>query len=229
MNLKNRTKKTLLLIILISSITSLKAQVGINTEQPTSVLDINGDLRIREVEVSTTTDDIGLVVDKEGNVKKSITSQSYFKGYLARNFTSSTENNSISRITGFLVVDQASNEFNLNSSTFTPSLSGLYNINLTFTATPISNITTTNVVYGLVDSATNKWVMRFSVPTSYISSTGLNSVSGAVTSFSGAVMLTKGKSYHFGITQNITLLSNPSGNTGEGIGSYVAIELIKSY
>lgn len=229
MYLNKNLKKSLLFLCLILSITFSKAQVGINTEQPTKVLDINGDLRIREVDISETTDDIGLVVDKEGNVKKNITSQSYFKGYLANNFTSSSTPSTVSKVNGFLVIEQASNEFDLANSTFTPSLSGLYNINLTLTATATSNIATSNIVYGLVDSETNKWVMRFSIPKSYISDVGLNSTSGAVTSFSGAVILTKGKSYHLGITENIRLLSNPSGNTGGGIGSYLAIELVKSY
>lgn len=44
------------------------SQVGINTEEPKSMLDINGDLRIQKVEKGSDIDKI-LVIDKDGYVK----------------------------------------------------------------------------------------------------------------------------------------------------------------
>lgn len=202
--------------------------VGINTDEPDFVLDINGDLRIRKIPIGSSTSDDVLVIDKDGIVKKSMVSNSYFRGYLAADFTSSSTDFTISKIVGFTIIDQPSDEFDIINYVFTPSFSGLYNFKLTLTSTYIDDIKTPNVVYGLVNQETNKWVIRYSVPKSYITDLGLNSVSGATTSFSGAVLLTKGKKYYFGVTEKIKLLSNPSGNTGEGIGSYVALELIKT-
>lgn len=215
----------LLLLFAISA----NAQVGINTEEPAASLDVNGNLRIREAKVSTTTIDDILVIDDAGYVKRSIASNSYFRGYLASDFESGTTVSEIYKVVNFTVVDQPSDEFDVTTSTFTPAFSGLYNIVLTSTVTVMNNLSTsTNIVYGLVDAETNKWVMRFSILTSAVRSAGLNSLSGLTDSFSGAVQLTKGKKYYFGVTDNVRLLSHPSGQSGEGIGSYLAIELIKA-
>lgn len=204
------------------------AQVGINTLEPTSMVDVNGDLRIRGVDVSQNTENPILVIDPDGNLKRSITSQSYFRGYLNKDFTANSGVSTIHKITDFKVIDQASDEFDTSTNTFTPTFSGLYNLVLTFTTTATTAIDANNVVYGLVDAETKKWVILFTVSKDYIYNLGLNSSSGAMSSFSGAVKLTQGKKYYFGITENMKLLSNPSGNTGDGIGSYFALELLRT-
>lgn len=222
-------KIVLLIASFLVTIISAYGQVGINTETPTSTLDVDGNLRVRSTPISSSTTDDILVMNDSGYVKKSIVSNSYFRGYLGSDFSSGTTNSAIYKITGFTIVDQPTDEFDTSDNTFTPAYSGLYNIVLTLTSTIIADINANNIVYGLTDSETGKWVMRFSVPVTYAKDVGQNSTSGVVNSFSGAVMLTKGKKYYFGVTGNVKLLSNPSGNTGSGIGSYLAIELIKTY
>lgn len=209
------------------SILSVLGQIGINIHEPSATLDINGDLRIRDVPLSTTTADDVVVIDKDGFVKKGLASNSFFRGYLDTDFTSGSTGSSIYKITGFTIVDEPNDEIDEEDSTFSPAYSGLYNIILSLTATAVSDIQAVNVVYGLVDAETNKWIMRFSVPAGYVTQPGYNSKSGALNSFSGAVRLIKGKKYHFGVTNNIKLISYPEVDTGTGIGSYFSIELIK--
>lgn len=64
--------KTLTAIFLSSLPFLLYCQVGINTEQPTSMLDINGDLRIRSVPVNNTQTNI-LVIESDGKVSQNQT------------------------------------------------------------------------------------------------------------------------------------------------------------
>ncbi|GGF07244.1 hypothetical protein SAMN05443634_101115 [Chishuiella changwenlii] len=60
-------KKYIFIPLAFSIFTS--AQVGINTEEPTKTLDINGELRVRTLPSGDVIDDI-LVSDIDGNVRK---------------------------------------------------------------------------------------------------------------------------------------------------------------
>ncbi|AZA50274.1 hypothetical protein EG346_19770 [Chryseobacterium carnipullorum] len=73
-------KKSIIYILLhIFSIYYVEAQVGINTNAPTKTLDINGDLRIRNVQEGSVTDQI-VTSDSQGNVGKLAGTQS--QGYV---------------------------------------------------------------------------------------------------------------------------------------------------
>ncbi|MDM1299887.1 hypothetical protein HXZ94_15430 [Empedobacter falsenii] len=63
--------KKILFYIFIFISSTLFSQVGVNTDQPTRALDINGDLRIRDLKKVTITDypDV-LVTDVDGNIEK---------------------------------------------------------------------------------------------------------------------------------------------------------------
>lgn len=217
--------KQFFLAICILPIT-LFAQVGINTNEPTKELDINGDLRVRKVLDSESSQDIALVVDKDGVVKKSITDASQFKAYLASDFTSGSDN-IIYKITNMNIIEDYSNDFDLQKSVFVPSYDGIYNIVITITSTLSDNLVHNNSVVGLVDDTTNRWIMRFSIPKDYISSLPLNSMAGVTNTFVGTASLKKGQSYYFGVSSNMKLLYKPTGDTGEGIGTYFSIELLK--
>lgn len=54
---------------IISSTLFAMGQVGINTIEPTTALDINGDIRIRDIPITTTLTNV-LVSDDDGNVHK---------------------------------------------------------------------------------------------------------------------------------------------------------------
>lgn len=63
-------KKYYLIILgIISSALFAMGQVGINTIEPTTALDINGDIRIRDIPITTTLTNV-LVSDDDGNVYK---------------------------------------------------------------------------------------------------------------------------------------------------------------
>jgi len=61
-------KNAIILITMLSSSLAF-SQVGINTEDPKSTLDVNGDARIRTINAGSIADDV-LVADTEGEVKK---------------------------------------------------------------------------------------------------------------------------------------------------------------
>lgn len=217
------------LTLLSCSVSPINAQVGIDTDEPTATLDINGDLRIRQTDISTSTNDYNLVIDSTGLLKRSLISNSLFRGYLSTDFTTGSEASQIYKVDNFTVIDDPSGDFDTTNSSFTPSVTGLYNIVMTITVTQTETISSSNIVAGLVSDSNQKWVMRFSIPKGYIEAMGNNSTSGVTNSFSGAVMLTKDEKYNFGITSPTKILSYPTGNTGEGIGTYFSIELIKTY
>lgn len=60
-------------LILLLLPTLLFSQVGVNTTQPSATLDVNGDLRVRQVPTVNTANYV-LVVDNDGNVKKMLVS-----------------------------------------------------------------------------------------------------------------------------------------------------------
>lgn len=60
-------KKITFLVFFITN--TLLSQVGVNTVEPKAMLDVNGDLRIRDVSLGDITDML-LVIDSDGNVKK---------------------------------------------------------------------------------------------------------------------------------------------------------------
>lgn len=227
--MKNRSAslKIFLFIMLLISCSRVNAQVGIYTEAPTSALDINGNMKVRQIDMSTTTQNTNLVVDETGVIKRSILAESFFYGFLASDFKSGTDSG-IYKIEGFNEIEESNNDFDRTNSYFKPSVSGLYNIVITTTIAATSNVSTNNTVLGLVDQETGKWVMRFSIPRSYIENIGLNNTSGITNSFSGAVNLTAGKSYYFGVTFETLVIANPDEATDSTLGSYFSVSLIRA-
>ena len=207
------------------------SQVGINTIDPQASLDIKGNLRIQDVPMSTSTNEAILVVDDSGYVKKSLVDVSTFRGYLNQDFVSGTDVAAIYRITNFNILENSLNDFNATTSQFTAPITGFYSIRMNVTSKRSGDTTKKNVVYGLVENlgtATHQWVMRFSIPFTYIDGIGSTSNAGVANSFIGIVELKKGSQYYFGVTSDVTVLANPSGTTGSGIGTFFEIQLVKS-
>ena len=223
--------KRLIFIIFFFPILAF-AQVGISTTNPKASLDINGDLRIQNVPYSTSTNEAILVVDDSGYVKKSLIDKSTFRGYLSQNFTPDNDENKIYCITDFLSLEDLFGDFNTTTGIFTAPITGYYSIRMNITSKRTNDETSKkNAVFGLVeltDNGADKWVMRFSVPLSYIESVGTTSNSGVANSFIGVVKLEKDKKYYFGTTSHIIILSNPTGTTGTGLGTFFEIQLVKS-
>jgi len=215
-------------LLLISQIAW--SQVGVNTIEPTAMFDVNGDLRVRNAAASSSTDDVPLVIDTNGNVKKQLSSLiGNFRGRLISDYDSRLAGN-VANTNGIYKVDtiteliDAGDDFNSSTSTFVAPLTGVYEVTITLT---IFGINTTNINYvaGLIDD-TGSWVMRFSMPRAEVEISGSDSVGSAKT-YAGIAQLTEGESYNFGFgSDDFVLLANPAGSTGTGIGSYLKIQLI---
>ncbi|WP_292008562.1 hypothetical protein [Chryseobacterium sp.] len=208
------------------------SQVGIKTLAPTSELDVNGDLRVRDIPESTSTDDISVVADASGFLKKKLNeTQGVIRGYLSSNFTAGTADGTIYTINNWTEIDNPNNDFNINTGIFTAPKTGLYRITITGTFGPLSPVFgTNNVVIGFVDKQTNSWVIRFGIPDNALSflEVSTTNIAGHAHNFIGVVTLEAGKEYYFGLTGNSTLHAIPSGATGSGIGSFFEVQLIKN-
>lgn len=213
-----------LVFILMISINTY-SQVGVNTMSPTSALDINGDLRIRNVTQSTSTDDSNLVVDGNGLMKTSLVSATLLRGYLNADFVA-TNGSNISKVNNFKLVDGNPSLINSQTGVFTPDVSGIYAIASTLTLIETDTITAPNIVCGIVDDATGKWILRYSIPKQGLQYMGTKSSAGVTYTFKGAATLTKGMEYSFGITQNVKIIARPSGLSGDGLGTYLSVQLL---
>lgn len=116
--------KTPLCIIAMLLTQLMWSQVGVNTTNPTTMLDVNGDLRVRSTTASSSTDDIPLVIDSEGNVKKQLSSLlGNFRGRLLTDFDSrlsiNTPNaNGIYKINTMTELIDAGGDFDIATSSF---------------------------------------------------------------------------------------------------------------
>lgn len=117
----------------------LCAQVGIGTTSPTAMLDVNGTLRVRQTDLTTSetsAKDSVLVVNKIGDVyrvsSKTI-ANSYLKTFVKGSFVTSTDKNlTLSSGTQKVPFDyeefDTNNEFDTSTNTFTAKQSGIYEI-----------------------------------------------------------------------------------------------------
>lgn len=218
-------KNFLLVILALSSLFYVEAQVGINTQDPTETLDVNGSARIRELPVALGLSDKIIVADSDGVLKRSLFGiKGIMRGYLSQNFSSPASSDSIYRITSWDVIDNPNVDFNSSTGVFVAPITGLYKVTISITL--LDNVaspnTSANFAFGFVDDVVDKWVSVFSLPTSYV--TVLDT--GNAASFSRVIRLTSGGSYYFACSGGATLLSITSGNTGSGIGSFFEIQLI---
>lgn len=209
--------------------------VGIGTMNPDTKLHVAGGAKIESLPLSTSTSDVTLVADINGTIKKRRNDvQGIIRAYLSQNKITGTGLSSINRLTAFTAIDNLGNYFNPANGYFTAPDTGMYRISMTvsskFTIADQNISSIPNVMFGFVDGTTNNWVMCFSVPSSYIKGdfgTAINTV-GAANTFLGICQLTAGKTYYFGATGGLTLLSNVSASSGTGFGSYFEIQLLNN-
>lgn len=133
--------KKLLLFYLIFHLTPFFAQVGIETTLPTATLDVNGNLRIRSLNVTSNNSaakDSILVCDNIGNIKRIAAKtiiESQLKTFIKGSFTGSGDI-SITLASGtkkipFNVEEfDINDEFSLTTNTFTAAQSGIYEVNV---------------------------------------------------------------------------------------------------
>lgn len=220
-------KHIYIIIFIFSSFFSF-SQVGIGTTNPTTTLDIDGDLRVRSIPASTSTNDTPIVIDSDGYVKKSLrSSQGNFRGRLSVNYNSAdntTNTSGIYHINPILEIIDSGNDYSTNTDRFYAPITGTYEVTITLTIKGYATTIPSNYVVGLISSAGN-WKMRFSMEDEEFINSG--SSIGVARTYTGIVTLYSGYYYRFGFAGDLfLLLSNPSGSTGKGIGSYFKIELL---
>ena len=199
--------------------------VGIGTFSPTNTLHVfsaSNPIRAEGVVVSSSAFDRPLVIDGTGVVKTSLTFSSNFKGYLSTNFTFTTP--VINKIIVQVEQVDISGEYNNTTGLFTPLSSGVYEYEVCLT---VSNTGANNnwgdandrTAFGLVNNTTGLWVARWNAdrqvdPRTFIAK--------------GVASLTAGTSYYFGVASATSgggvIVSNPTGSTGLGIGTYFSIQ-----
>lgn len=222
-------KKNVLTICCLFLFHLINAQgVGINTDNPTKSLDVNGTARVRILPLSSSTNDKTVVADGDGVLKLSLPeAKGIMRGYLSENFSTPAGTGTIHRIIGWNVIDNPNADFNSSTGEFIAPITGLYKVTISITLieNELAPNPVANFVLGVVDNATNKWITRFSLPKSYVTVDG---DTGNSVTFIGLVQLTAGASCSFGCSGSATLISIASGNTGSGIGSFFEIQLIKN-
>lgn len=228
------TKNILTIIAIVLSISSY-GQVGINTVSPTSTLDINGDLRVRQTDLSST-NDATIVVDANGVVKKKLVdTKGIVRIQLIGTYTAGTSITTIYKPAGTNILkelDDPGNDYNPSTGIFIAPATGLYRLNLTAASspTPGSGSMVAALVIGIAQTSDNKWVMRFTTPIdTIINGVGTGSSSGISNSYVGVVQLIQGQAYYLGISCYQSLLSTPTDSTtGPGAGTSFEIELIQN-
>ncbi|MCT8338779.1 hypothetical protein MG296_01830 [Flavobacteriaceae bacterium TK19130] len=225
-------KNNILLLATLFIAFEMSAQVGINTSNPQTTLDVNGDLRVRTVQDNSATSDQYLVVDTDGYVRKTTfdlsgTFITEFMGYSTNNDTSVSDTSIISRINSITASFNTGN-FNASTSVFTPPIDGIYRITMTITARRVGSlIPQPYYTFGLARSTgagenIGQWVARFSL-TGRIISESYNIV-GHTATFTTAVNLLASETYYFGHAADTRILAFPNDGNGGGPGTYYAIE-----
>lgn len=138
-----KKKLTLLIIIAVSVINPLLAQVGINTETPQASLDINGDLLIRTVPVDNTSASV-LVLDANNVVHQNTTLLSAVpESFVGATGATAVSLLDITLLSGWYKIQFPTEEFddhsdyNPTTSEFTAPMAGVYNIYAQFATTSL--------------------------------------------------------------------------------------------
>lgn len=131
------------LIVAASTISPLLAQVGINTEDPQAILDVNGDLKIRTVPLDSTSLSI-LVLDVNNIVHRN----TKVLGLSPKSFVEATGATAINLLnvnllSGWYKIQfpteefDENNDYNVTTSEFTVPQTGIYNLYVQFATTSV--------------------------------------------------------------------------------------------
>ncbi|WP_203294108.1 hypothetical protein [Luteirhabdus pelagi] len=224
-------KTNILLLATLFLAFGMSAQVGINTTDPQTTLDVNGDFRVRAVPDNSATSDQYLVVDTDGYVRKTTfdISGTFITEFLGRSTSdddsvpASTVISRINNIGGFF------NQGNFNEafSFFTPPVTANYRITMTITTRRLGSLAIPeNYVFGFARSTgtsenAGQWVARFSILGSIVADAGFQ---GHTATFTAIVPLIASQSYYFGHAADTRIFAFTGGSTGSAPGTYYAIE-----
>jgi len=205
------------------SVDAMQHKVGVGTTVPTQKLDVDGEVRIRNVQESDNAGDAQLVIDEKGVVKRSIVTNvsNTVKAYLTQDYVSPNANNVIHRISPFSPVGEVPTNFDSRTGAFTVQKTGVYKATITVTVnTAVAHIND-NYVVGIysVQGGRNKWISKTSLPrNTFDVGYTYNSIC--------FVELRRGDVIYFGTAGGARIFANPRGQTGRGIGSFFQIEFL---
>lgn len=211
-------------------------KTGIGENAPTNKLhvkDTKDPLRLEGVQETADVNTYALVLDNNGVVKTSFLQRTKFGGYINNDFVmnQSSAGTTIAKV----IVDNEQldleGEYDTTTGLFTPVSSGVYTWEFAMTyhnaggtSSPVDGeVGTSNDrgVIGIVDS-TGKWISRAAYEA--ISDQRFFLAKGVVS-------LVAGQSYYFGAaaptSKRLTILANPTGSTGSGIGTYFDFTRLK--
>lgn len=207
------------------SVDMSNSRVGINNNTPTNTLDVAGTARVQIIEESNNSNDVQLVADTNGVIKRSLVSTptNIAKGYLLSNFVSGSTNGGIYRIFPINPIGVAPSNFNTTTGAFTVQRSGIYKATITITANT-SGTAPGNYVVGIctptgTEATANEWISRASYDVN-------SQTVGRTFTHVSVLQLTSGQVIYFGTSNNTRILANPSGTSGSGIGTYFEIEYL---
>lgn len=212
------------------NVDAVNHRVGIGTNIPTTKLDIDGDLRVRNLTESVNMTDKILVIDSDGVIKNKLETKGLLRAYIKNDILTDNDTDNISIINDLEVIDNPGGEFDVNTGGFTALYSGIYGITYTITAEIESSTNKPDhFVFGLLNS-NNELIKKYTVLSSNfpLRVSSSNNQTGASFSFVEAVKLTAGSTYYFGASGGLNLIANPiaAGPSGAGIGSYFELNLI---
>lgn len=213
----NYFMKKIYLPLFLLFFTSGFAQVGINTQSPTRTLDVNGNARIRNIDLQTTAPNFVVVSDADGNIRKVNPSD----------LTSGTSASYSPKIAGIF---RLTNDFNCNgcdrvaipfdqtvsvnpeflqinsNGNYTVLSTGLYEFSV---QVGVVNVTAaTDIIIGIVDS-TGSWIGRATFRT-----TGTNRDFRV---YKTTLNFTAGQSFTIGFNATSGLVQGTqTGSTGNG-------------
>lgn len=208
------------------NVDAVNHRVGVGTNAPSTKLDVDGNLRITNVEESTDPSDATLVVDNDGTVKKQVLARkivinSYLENDIEPGIITSLR---IYKIKNLNIISNSVINFKPEDGRFTVLDSGLYKVTYSLTATHLFNSSLPkNIVFG-ISRGLSEWVMRSTI---LIHNIPFDSKTGATFSFTGVASLREGLTYYFGSTYRMRYLAKAEGVVGDSPNSYLKLELIK--
>lgn len=204
-------KKLLLLVFTFIFLPSF-SQVGISITNPQAMLDINGDLIIRDVPIQNTESYKVLTLNNTDNrVEYFYKPKSFLKGVGGSGFSILTLTilggwNKIS----FPTLEFDENEdFDLTNQTFTAPMDGIYNVSVYVKMTSLVNLSSFGVGIFKETSGTTELIADETYQALSVSILGIGVTSPPTRSTQTLVKLTQGDKIYFGVkSSDLTILNN---------------------
>lgn len=229
------TKKLLLLFLIFPYF--IFSQVGIGTTNPTKELDVNGNLRIRGLS-NNSGNTTPVSVTEDGTLVTSFNDATApgikFVGFLSSDLSLNLDFSFKDIVLTNELIDIL-NEYNTTTGRYSPSIDGYYKISMDFDIGDYSSSTNDlDILIGLWDFTSNKWVLRRTFKHKDNNNSGLGSGRNEGYGITNYLQLLQNHSYGFRIftdyenstTRDAKLKSHNTGSTGTSLSTNFSIEKV---